>query len=216
MIWPILGKPLPDGKAIATGGYPDARTVGTSSGAHGALDFSAPTGTPVLAIADGRVVAASAKEHLYTGRYVLLEHVFPGGLRLSGQLVRQGQQIGTVGSTGKASYSSHLHMDIRVCGAAALADYKATFGWPTTDRIPVLVSTPGCTVVPAEPLVLVDGYRSRVADAARRYGIPLVTGRSAPTEKAKGGGAVVIVLVGAVLIGSAAAAYYVWRSSRRG
>jgi murein DD-endopeptidase MepM/ murein hydrolase activator NlpD len=227
--FPLLGKPLPGGKAIATSGYTSARTVGESSGIHGALDFAAARGTPVLAIAEGRVVKASATEHPYTGRYALLEHTFAGGLKLlsryihldrvlplrTGQLVRKGQQIGTVGSSGAGHYSEHLHLDVRVCGASALAAYKAQFGWPTSERLPVLVSTPGCTVVPAEPLVLVDSYSPRVFRAARAAGIPLATERTdVVTEKTKGGGTVTILIVGAVIVGSAVAAYYVWRGQR--
>ena len=229
MDFPLLGKPLPAGKSIATSGYTSARTVGESKGIHGALDFAAPRGTPVYAIAEGRVAAASAEERAYTGRYVLLEHSFAGGLKLlsryihldsvkplqTGQLVRKGQQIGTVGSTGAAHYSEHLHLDVRVCGASALAAYKAQFGWPTTAKLPVLVSTPGCTVVPAEPLVLVDGYRASVERAARQYAIPLATERTDVVKQAtNGAGTVTILVVGAVIIGSVVAAYYVWRGDR--
>lgn len=214
--------------AIVTSGYTSPRTVGTSSGIHGAIDFAAARGTPVYAVADGRVEACEPMERQYTGRYVLLRHTFPGGLELLtrsihldsvqplqvGQLVQKGQLLGTVGSTGSSSYSNHLHFDVRVCGASALAAYKAAFGWPRTAAVPALVSTPGCTVVPAEPLVQVDGYRAAVQSAARSAGIPLATDRTdVATSPSEGGGSVVILLVGAVILGSAVAAWYVWKGS---
>jgi len=229
MQWPLLGAPLAGELAIATSGWGSPRTVGSSSGIHGALDFAAARGTPVLAIADGRVVTAEPIERQYTGRYVLLEHTFAGGLKLlsryihldsvlplqAGQLVRQGQQIGTVGSTGDPKYSTHLHLDIRVCGASALADYKSTFGWPATDKLPALVSTPGCTAVPAEPLVSVAGYGGTLEREAKALGIPLARDRSLAAEASRKAGFVPFLIVGAVVVGAAVAGYVVWRSHAR-
>lgn len=227
MRWPLLGSPLPAGMAMVTSGYTSPRTVGSSTGIHGALDFAAPRGTPVHALAEGRVLAAEATEHPYTGRYVLLEHTFAGGLRLLsrsihldrveplrvGQLVRAGQIIGTVGKSGAAHYSEHLHLDLRLCGASALAAYKQAFGWPQTDRVPVLVSTPGCTIVPAEPLVGVDGYAAGVVTAAARAGIPLARDRLDVPPPAAKGSAMVVLLIGGVIVGSLVAAWYVWKGS---
>lgn len=232
--WPILGSPLPAGMAVVTSGFLSPRTVGTSKGIHGAIDFAAPKGTPVYAVADGTVLEVSAAPVKYTGRYVILEHVFAGGLRLvsrsihldqvaliqKGQRVRAGQKIGTVGNSGSDSYSNHLHLDIRVCGAEALADYYLTFGYPSHDALPALVSIPGCDIVPAEPLVRVDGYRDSVIAQAAAAGIPLAANRtSVPAETSTGktgGGLIVWLLVGTIVVGSAAAAWYVWRGSKRG
>lgn len=84
---------------------------------HYGVDFAAPTGTPVRAIADGRVEMASW--HGGNGRYVQIRHddVFESGYghlsRIAsgirpGTTVRQGTVIGYVGSTGLAS-GPHLH-----------------------------------------------------------------------------------------------------------
>jgi murein DD-endopeptidase MepM/ murein hydrolase activator NlpD len=222
MNWPLLGPPIGGGLAVATSGYTDRRTVGSSEGIHGALDFSVPRGTPVIAVADGIVKDASPTERQHTGRYVLLEHQFPGGLRLMsrsihlervmplqiGQRVRKGQTIGSVGSSGNPRYSPHLHFDLRICGLGALAAYKATFGWPTTDKRPVLVATPGCHIVPAEPLVRVDGYAPRVTKAAKAFQIPLASERRTPP--ASGDGPLVLLVATAFLASAAAGVYYLW------
>jgi murein DD-endopeptidase MepM/ murein hydrolase activator NlpD len=191
-MWPILKSPLPPGLAIVTSGYTDRRVVGASVGSHGALDFAVKRGTPVYAVAGGIVKNLSTSDLQHTGRYVLLEHNF-SGLKIQsrsihlervaplrvGQHVQAGQMIGTVGSSGSTHYGPHLHLDIRVCGAWALAAYKKKFGWPVAAR-PSLVSTAGCYVVPAEPLVAVDGYTDRVIDAARAHQIPLARDRRPP------------------------------------
>ncbi len=85
---------------------------------HGGVDYAAPTGTPVHAVADGRVTFAARKGP--NGKLIKLRHV--GGyesfyLHLSrmkvrrGQRVKQGQLIGKVGSTGR---STGPHLDFRL------------------------------------------------------------------------------------------------------
>ena len=94
-----------------------------SSGRHTGLDFAAPAGTPVRAAAGGRVSEAGTD-----GRYGKLVKVDHGGVvtyyaHLSsiavhaGDVVRQGQQLGTVGSTGNAT-GPHLHFELRIGGVA--------------------------------------------------------------------------------------------------
>ncbi|MFC3851301.1 M23 family metallopeptidase [Salinispirillum marinum] len=92
--------------------------------AHRGTDYAAPTGTPIRAAGDGRVVEAR-----YNGGYgnvVVLQHGqgirtlyahmsrFGNGVR-SGVNVRQGQIIGYVGTTG-ASTGPHLHYEFLVNG----------------------------------------------------------------------------------------------------
>ena len=91
---------------------------------HRGLDFRASYGTPIVAVADGRVARAG-----WAGGYgnkVRLNHA--GGLATSyshmsriavapGQRVRQGQVIGYVGSTG-LSTGPHLHFEIYRNGVA--------------------------------------------------------------------------------------------------
>jgi murein DD-endopeptidase MepM/ murein hydrolase activator NlpD len=90
-----------------------------SSGRHTGLDFAAPRGTRVDAVADGRVVFAG-----YAGAYgkaVIVKH--KSGKRSlyahlakiktkKGKQVRSGQKIGKVGSTGNTT-GPHLHFEIR-------------------------------------------------------------------------------------------------------
>lgn len=84
---------------------------------HNGVDLAAPTGTPVRAVADGRVEMAEWKNGL--GRYVSIQHdaVFESGYghlsRIAssirpGKVVRQGEVIGYVGATGLAT-GPHLH-----------------------------------------------------------------------------------------------------------
>lgn len=92
---------------------------------HLGTDFPRPEGTPVLAIADGRVVALG---HEATGadpgNFVTVEHPrLPGGVssnyvHLSAfnvdlhQTVMLGQVIGWVGSSGQGVTYPHLHLNI--------------------------------------------------------------------------------------------------------
>lgn len=88
-------------------------------GQHAALDFAAPIGTPIKAIAAGTVMG-DAWDPL-SGYYIALRHA--GGWRSTyrhlrtdappavGQSVAQGQVIGYVGSTGYSS-GPHLHFDL--------------------------------------------------------------------------------------------------------
>lgn len=92
--------------------------------AHKGIDYVAPTGTGVKAVADG-VVTVAGWEGGY-GNVIILEHegsyatvyghlsAFAKGLR-KGQRVRQGHIIGRVGATGLAS-GPHLHFEFRVNG----------------------------------------------------------------------------------------------------
>jgi murein DD-endopeptidase MepM/ murein hydrolase activator NlpD len=87
---------------------------------HHGVDYAAPTGTPVQALGDGKVVAAGRKGGY--GKYVKIKHnsVYTTGYaHLSkygeginvGTFVKQGQIIGYVGSTG---LSTGPHLDFRV------------------------------------------------------------------------------------------------------
>lgn len=96
--------------------------------AHLGTDYAAPTGTPVLAVADGRVVESS-----YTsgnGNYVAIQHAngyrtmylhFSKRLVKAGQRVKQGQRIGLVGATGLATGP---HLDIRITQNGKALDWE--------------------------------------------------------------------------------------------
>ena len=90
--------------------------------AHNGVDYSAPTGTPVRAVGEGRV-AFSGRQNGY-GNIVQLEHqggkstLYAHLSRLdvrTGQRVEQGQRIGAVGATGWAT-GPHLHFEFRLNG----------------------------------------------------------------------------------------------------
>ncbi|HET8703760.1 M23 family metallopeptidase [Castellaniella sp.] len=112
---------------------------------HEGLDFVAPRGTPIRA-ASGGLVTRAGTWHGY-GRMVEIDH--GNGLRTryahassvlvkAGDIVRQGQLIARVGSTGRST-GAHLHFEVR------MADYPLD---PT--------------------LFIQDGARTRLAqDAAR-------------------------------------------------
>jgi murein DD-endopeptidase MepM/ murein hydrolase activator NlpD len=91
---------------------------------HRGIDWAAPRGTAVRAAGDG-IVAAVERRGGY-GRYLRIDHGgtietayahlerFASGMR-PGQIVRQGDPIGKVGSTGRAT-GPHLHYEILVAG----------------------------------------------------------------------------------------------------
>jgi murein DD-endopeptidase MepM/ murein hydrolase activator NlpD len=89
---------------------------------HAAVDIRLPGGTPVRAIADGRV--AFAGEQFFGGRSVVIDHgggVFSVNYHLKefsvaeGQEIIRGDRIGSVGATGRAT-GPHLHFGVRVPG----------------------------------------------------------------------------------------------------
>jgi murein DD-endopeptidase MepM/ murein hydrolase activator NlpD len=86
---------------------------------HAGIDISVPTGTPVLATADGTVMSAEWAGQY--GRMVVLDHggaVHTQYAHLSrldvvaGQWVRRGAVIGRSGATGKAT-GAHVHYEVR-------------------------------------------------------------------------------------------------------
>lgn len=92
--------------------------------AHRGIDYAAPTGTPIRAVADA-VVSTAGRQGGY-GNLVILKHQgiystayghlsrFAPGIK-RGARVSQGQVIGYVGSTGLAT-GPHLHYEFRVNG----------------------------------------------------------------------------------------------------
>ena len=102
--------------------YKQARAGGAR--VHDAIDIMAPHGTPVVAAAPGRVeklffskggggitAYVRSPDNRYIFYYAHLQDYAPG-LR-EGQLVKQGDRIGSVGSTGNANPAGpHLHFAI--------------------------------------------------------------------------------------------------------
>ncbi|MCL2523487.1 MAG: M23 family metallopeptidase [Betaproteobacteria bacterium] len=91
---------------------------------HEGIDFVAPAGTPIVAAADGVVLTAGF--HPEFGNMIDIDH--SGGLtsryahlsRINvapGALVKHGERIGAVGSTGRST-GPHLHFEVRMLGVA--------------------------------------------------------------------------------------------------
>jgi murein DD-endopeptidase MepM/ murein hydrolase activator NlpD len=102
---------------------------------HNGTDYAAPQGTPLVAIADGKVRTVSTDPTGY-GNWV---EVYHPALRLyslyahlhrtdvvSGQFVQQGDRVGLMGSTGNST-GPHLHFEIRL---AKLDDEPKHQEWP--------------------------------------------------------------------------------------
>lgn len=130
----MLRRPIADGGANWV-----ARTYayGSNSGGlqvHHGVDMVNPTGTPILAAADGTVIYAGSDsgvmygpQNSYYGNLVVIQHTFssPDGQPVftlyghmdrvevqTGQQVSQGDRIGVVGGTGVA-FGPHLHFEVR-------------------------------------------------------------------------------------------------------
>ena len=92
---------------------------------HRGIEFAAPPGTPIMAASDG-IVERAGPSGAY-GNFVLLHHAgvfetayahmshIARGIR-PGTHVRQGEVIGFVGATGRAT-GPHLHYEVRIKGA---------------------------------------------------------------------------------------------------
>lgn len=91
---------------------------------HEGVDFSVDSGTPILAAAGGVVV--SAEYHPAYGNLIEIDHGDELTTRYAhasrmlvkeGAVVRRGQKIAEVGSTGRST-GPHLHFEVRVNGVA--------------------------------------------------------------------------------------------------
>ncbi len=111
-IWPVTG--------------PITSTFGPRWGRlHAGIDIAAPGGTPIRAVANGRVVLlqSTAQSGGY-GNYTCVQHTgslascYAHQIRFgtsNGATVSKGQVIGYVGNTGN-SFGDHLHFEARVNG----------------------------------------------------------------------------------------------------
>ena len=111
---------LPVDNAIITGVYGSQRILnGKPRWPHYGIDFAQALGTPIKAMADG-VVTLAEKDLYFTGATLIFDHghgISTLYMHLDqifvelGDIVKQGDIIGTVGSTGR---STGPHLDFRV------------------------------------------------------------------------------------------------------
>ncbi len=113
-IWPVKGR--------ISGRFGSQRIYQGKPGSyHSGLDIAAPTGTPYVAPADGVVILATQKPFTLEGNLLMIDH--GNGLNSAflhsssiavkkGDTVKQGQVIGKIGATGRAT-GPHLHWGMK-------------------------------------------------------------------------------------------------------
>lgn len=111
-IWPVMGR--------ISGHYGQQRILnGKPRSPHLGVDIAAPLGTPIKAAAEGEVLLAES-DLFYTGGTVVIDHghgittIYSHMLALKvavGQWMTQGEIIGTLGATGRATGP---HLDWRI------------------------------------------------------------------------------------------------------
>jgi len=131
----FLKSPLPFATTISSGfSYRRLHPVSRTFSAHPAIDYRAPYGAQVVAVAEGTVTFAAWSGG--SGRLVRIRHArgyetlylhlsaFAPGIR-SGVRVAQGQTIGRVGNSGNVT-GTHLDFRLRKNGAYVnpLAEYR--------------------------------------------------------------------------------------------
>jgi len=135
--WSRPFSPPLDSRSVSSSfGQPRTYLAGGPVAYHYGMDFPAKIGTPVRAVNDGRVVIAAT--YPVRGGLVAIDH---GAGLLSlyfhqskllvkvGQVVRRGDVIGQVGTTG-LSAGPHLHLEMRVRGEGTLPTLYFNRLWP--------------------------------------------------------------------------------------
>lgn len=114
-------KPVVDGRVGSAFGFRIDPITGQSA-LHTGLDFPADTGTPIVAAAGGVVIAQ--EYHAAYGNLVEIDHGNALVTRYAhaskvhvkkGDIVKSGQKIAEVGSTGRST-GPHLHFEVWVAG----------------------------------------------------------------------------------------------------
>jgi murein DD-endopeptidase MepM/ murein hydrolase activator NlpD len=151
---------------------------------HRGVDWAAPRGTAVRAAGHGMVVAAGPWGSY--GHYLRIDHGgrvatayahldrFAPGLR-PGSLVRQGDLIGAVGSTGRAT-GPHLHYELLIAGRQVDPLALAALGDRSTAVIPAGFE-PGAGAAPGVADLAVGEFAPQVhcgggAPALERSDLP--------------------------------------------
>ena len=113
-IWPVTGR--------ISGIFGSQRIYAGEPGAyHSGVDVARPEGTSIVAPADGVVILAAVAPFSLEGNLLMIDHgmgLNSAFLHLSridvrvGQVVRQGEKLGAIGMTGRAT-GPHLHWSLR-------------------------------------------------------------------------------------------------------
>ncbi len=113
-LWPVTGR--------ISGMFGSQRIYRGEPGSyHSGVDVARPTGTTVLAPADGVVTLAAEAEFTLEGKLLMIDHgmgLNSAFLHLSrldvgvGERVRRGQPVGAIGATGRAT-GPHLHWSMK-------------------------------------------------------------------------------------------------------
>lgn len=113
-IWPVKGR--------ISGRFGSQRIYRGEPGSyHSGLDIAPGAGTPFVAPADGVVVLAAEQEFSLEGKLLIIDHgqglnsafLHASALAVKeGDRVRQGQHIGNVGASGRAT-GPHLHWSLK-------------------------------------------------------------------------------------------------------
>jgi len=120
---------------LPTTGYRLTARFGMSGGMwssnHTGLDMAAPSGTPIVAVANGVITEAGSAgaygnktvQTLADGTEIWYCHQTSIGVSVGEQVVG-GQPIGTVGSTGNST-GPHLHLEVRPGGGDPVDPFQA-------------------------------------------------------------------------------------------
>ena len=118
-----LGMPIKDYKYVSSNFGPRTHPVtGQKGKQHNGIDFAAPAGTAIYAAESGTVIVAQSMSGYGNtvildhgnGLWTLYAHIRNDGILVkAGEVVKKGQKIAEVGSTG-VSTGPHLHFEVRL------------------------------------------------------------------------------------------------------
>jgi len=118
-----LGMPIKDYKYVSSKFGPRTHPVtGQKGKQHNGIDFAAASGTDIFAAESGTVIVAQSMSGYGNtviidhgnGLWTLYGHIRKGGIKVkAGEVVKKGQKIAEVGSTG-VSTGPHLHFEVRL------------------------------------------------------------------------------------------------------
>ncbi len=164
---PTFSHPLP-GQPVGRDFGPRVHPIFGGVRMHNGVDIGAPQGMPIRAAADGTVVMAELRQGF--GNVVVIDHggqyatVYAHQSQMDvriGDLVRRGEIIGRVGSTGYST-GPHLHFEVRVLGepveptglmdVLALPPCDVLLASTDPVDIELLETRPECTEEPTAPL----------------------------------------------------------------